>query len=34
MKDLDVNNNQWTNIGGNMGQMLYYNIRVNEFGDS
>lgn len=33
MKDLDVNNNQWTNIGGNMGQMLYYNIRVNEFGD-
>ncbi|MEG1586072.1 MAG: LamG-like jellyroll fold domain-containing protein [Bacteroidales bacterium] len=33
MKDLDVNNNEWTNIGSNMGQMLYYRVNVNEFGD-
>lgn len=33
VKDLDIQNNEWTNIGGNMGQMLYYTIRVNEFGD-
>ncbi len=33
VKDLDIHDNQWTNIGNNMGQMLYYSIRVNEFGD-
>lgn len=33
VKDKNINDHQWTNIGGNMGQMLYYNIRVNEFGD-
>lgn len=33
MKDLDINNNRWTNIGGDMGQMLFYYAAVNEFGD-
>lgn len=33
MKDLGINNNNWTNIGGNMGQMLFYCVKVNEFGD-
>ncbi|MDE6468921.1 MAG: hypothetical protein K2L28_08520, partial [Muribaculaceae bacterium] len=33
MKDLNINNHRWTNIGGNMGQMLFYRMAVNEFGD-
>ncbi|RHP65781.1 LamG-like jellyroll fold domain-containing protein [Bacteroides sp. OF04-15BH] len=33
MKDKNINNHEWTNIGGDMGQMLFYCIRVNEFGD-
>ncbi|MEG1615330.1 MAG: LamG-like jellyroll fold domain-containing protein [Bacteroidales bacterium] len=33
MKDPNINDHQWTNIGSNMGQMLYYSIKVNEFGD-
>lgn len=33
MIDPDVNGGEWTNIGNNMGQMLFYNIRTNEFGD-
>lgn len=33
MKDLNVNAHRWTNIGGNMGQMLFYRMAVNEFGD-
>lgn len=33
MKDENINNHQWTNIGGNMGQMLFYTVKVNEFGD-
>ncbi|MCH5329075.1 MAG: hypothetical protein J1E02_08635, partial [Coprobacter sp.] len=33
VKDAEINGGEWTNIGSNMGQMLYYNVRVNEFGD-
>ena len=33
MLDPNINGGEWTNIGGDMGQMLYYNVRVNEFGD-
>lgn len=33
MIDPEINGGEWTNIGGDMGQMLYYNVRVNEFGD-
>lgn len=33
MKDKNINNHEWTNIGGNMGQMLYYGVNTNEFGD-
>ncbi|MGL5015364.1 MAG: LamG-like jellyroll fold domain-containing protein [Bacteroidales bacterium] len=32
MKDKSVNNHEWTNISGNMGQMLFYHIGVSEFG--
>lgn len=33
MKASDVNGHDWTNIGGNMGAMLFYRMAVNEFGD-
>lgn len=33
MIDPNINGGEWTNIGSNMGQMLFYNIRTNEFGD-
>jgi photosystem II stability/assembly factor-like uncharacterized protein len=33
IKDKKINNNAWTNIGGDMGQMLYYAMQTNEFGD-
>lgn len=33
MKDKNINDHQWTNIGSNMGQMLYYGVNTNEFGD-
>lgn len=33
MKDKQINDHQWTNIGSNMGQMLFYCIKTNEFGD-
>lgn len=32
VKDKAVNNNEWTNISGDMGQMLFYHIGVSEFG--
>lgn len=32
VKDKNVNNHEWTNISGNMGQMLFYHIGVSEFG--
>ncbi|MGL5318858.1 MAG: LamG-like jellyroll fold domain-containing protein, partial [Bacteroidales bacterium] len=32
MKDKGINNHEWTNISGNMGQMLFYHIGVSEFG--
>lgn len=33
MKDKNINNHEWTNIGGTMGNQLHYSIKVNEFGD-
>ena len=33
MLDPNVNGGEWTQIGGDMGQMLMYHIAVNEFGD-
>lgn len=33
MKDPNFNNHEWTNISNNMGQILNYGIKVNEFGD-
>lgn len=33
MKDKDINNHEWTNINGTMGNQLHYSIKVNEFGD-
>lgn len=33
MLDPEVNNGNWVQIGGNMGQMLFYHVAVNEFGD-
>lgn len=33
MKDKNVNDHFWTSIGSNMGQMLYYGVNTNEFGD-
>lgn len=33
MIDPSVNGGEWTNIGSNMGQMLFYDVRTNEFGD-
>ena len=33
IKDKAINDNQWTNIGSDMGQMLYYGVQTNEFGD-
>ena len=33
MKDKNINNNEWTNINGTMGNQLHYSIKVNEFGD-
>lgn len=31
--DPNKNNHAWFEIGGDMGQMLFYNVAVNEFGD-
>ncbi len=33
MIDKDINNREWTNISGDMGQNLFYAARLNEFGD-
>ena len=33
MIDPNFNNGEWMQIGGDMGQMLFYHIAVNEFGD-
>lgn len=33
MIDPAVNNGEWTQIGSDMGQMLFYHVAVNEFGD-
>lgn len=33
MKDSEINGNAWTNISGNMGQMMFYTSATNEFGD-
>ena len=33
VKDKNINNNEWTNINGTMGNQLHYSIKVNEFGD-
>lgn len=33
VKDKGINNNEWTNINGSMGNQLHYSIKVNEFGD-
>lgn len=33
MIDKDVNGGNWHQIGGDMGQMLFYHVAVNEFGD-
>lgn len=33
MKDPEVNGYQWTNISGNMGEMMFYTSTTNEFGD-
>lgn len=33
MLDPNINNGEWTQIGGDMGQMLFYHVAVNEFGD-
>lgn len=34
MIDPKINNGEWTNISGDMGQILFYRARVNEFGDN
>lgn len=33
VKDKNINNHEWTNINGPMGNQLHYSIKVNEFGD-
>lgn len=33
MIDPKINNGEWTQIGSDMGQMLFYHVAVNEFGD-
>lgn len=33
MIDPKINNGEWCQIGSNMGQMLFYHVAVNEFGD-
>ncbi len=33
MLDPNINGGDWVSIGGDMGQMLFYHIAVNEFGD-
>ncbi|MDE7153578.1 MAG: hypothetical protein K2O00_03925 [Muribaculaceae bacterium] len=33
MLDPNINNGEWCQIGGDMGQMLFYHVAVNEFGD-
>ncbi len=33
MIDPAINNGEWTQIGSDMGQMLFYHVAVNEFGD-
>lgn len=33
MIDPKINNGNWCQIGGDMGQMLFYHVAVNEFGD-
>ncbi len=33
MIDPKINNGNWVQIGGDMGQMLFYHVAVNEFGD-
>lgn len=33
MLDKNLTNNAWVNIGSNMGNMMYYYVSVNEFGD-
>lgn len=33
MLDPNINGGEWTQIGGDMGQMLFYHVAVNEFGD-
>lgn len=33
MIDPKINGGEWTNISGDMGQILFYKARVNEFGD-
>lgn len=33
MKDSEVNSYKWTNISGNMGEMMFYTSATNEFGD-
>jgi len=33
MLDPNINDGNWVSIGGDMGQMLFYHIAVNEFGD-
>lgn len=33
VKDKAINNHEWTNINGMMGNQLHYSIKVNEFGD-
>lgn len=32
VKDKNINNHEWTNVTGNMGNMLFYHIGVSEFG--
>lgn len=32
MKDPEINDHEWVNISGDMGQMLFYHFQVNEFG--
>lgn len=33
MKDSEINGYKWTNISGNMGEMMFYTCATNEFGD-
>jgi len=33
MLDPNINGGNWVSIGGDMGQMLFYHVAVNEFGD-